>query len=60
MKESRLTYKVKRPKTFKDFDGEREHHANSKSKMERRSQEVKNIDRAIRSKDIRALLEDID
>jgi len=59
MKESRLNYKVKRPKSFKDFDSEREHHAN-KSRMDKRNQEVRNIDRAIKTKDIKALLEDID
>jgi hypothetical protein len=60
MKESRLNYQVKRPKVSNGGDGEKQHHVSSRSKMEIRQREVRKLDRAIRSKDYRALLEDID
>jgi hypothetical protein len=61
MKDSRINYKAKRPKGYDGFDNERTHHVNSRSKMQQKSKEVKTIDRAIRTKDLRALLEqDVD
>lgn len=57
MKESRVNYKAKRPKGYDSFDGEKLHHDSSRYKTQQRNKEVRNIDRAIRTKDYRALLE---
>lgn len=61
MKESRLTYKAKRPtKGFESYSDERNHHISSRSKTQQREREVRTIDRAIRTKDLRSLMEDTD
>lgn len=61
MKDSRVNYKAKRPKGYDSLDGEKSHHFSSRNKMQQRNKEVKSIDRAIRTKDYRALLEqDVD
>lgn len=60
MKESRLNYKAtKKHDKYKGFEyDERSHHYNSKSKATQKNKEVRNIERAIRMKDMRALMED--
>jgi hypothetical protein len=60
MKESRLNYKAKRPKGFDSYSDEKNHHTSSRSKTQQREREVRNIDRAIRTKDLRVLMEDTD
>lgn len=61
MKESRLNYKAsKQHDKYKgfDYDETKSHHYNSKSKAGRKNKEVRNIERAIRTKDLKALMED--
>lgn len=61
MKESRLNYKAaKQHDKYKgfDYDETKSHHYNSKSKASRKNKEVRNMERAIRTKDLRALMED--
>lgn len=60
MKESRLNYKVTKQRNkyyTSDFDTDRSHYIDNK-KAGRRNKEVRNIERAIRSKDFKALMED--
>ncbi len=57
MKDSRANYKAKRPKNNDGRDGDKSHHESSRYKMHQRNKEVRSIDRAIRTKDYRTLLE---
>lgn len=57
MKESRMSYKAERPKGYRGFEEEKLHHTSSRYKTEQRNKEVRNIDRAIRTKDYKALLD---
>jgi hypothetical protein len=60
MKESRLNYKAtKKHDKYKGFeyDDPKSHHYNSKSRASQKNKEVRNIERAIRMKDMRALME---
>lgn len=57
MKDSRLNYKVKRPKN-KDFEGERVSHYANRHKIEQRNKEVRDIDKIIRTRDYKALLQE--
>lgn len=61
MKESRLNYKVTKQRTkyyTNDFDTDKSFYNENKNKTGRKNKEVRNMERAIKSKDFKALMED--